>query len=110
VQYYNTGTAWSASRNLLIYFRDSDINSTKAFQPGGATNLVRTLFYNPCSGTNLAGLPISNAAGTPASQKCTSGGLYGPGGAPQVVTGAGQTLISSAGIVPTGYTFTQNGP
>jgi ABC-type phosphate transport system substrate-binding protein len=107
VKYWDPATspgAFTSTRNMYIYFRDADINSTTAFQTGGARNWVRTLYYNPCSGTTLTGAPISVAAGN-----CVSGGTYGPGGAPFINTLGGQTLVSSAGIVPS-YAFTASGP
>lgn len=81
------GALFSVSRPLYVYFRDSDINSTKVFQPGGSLNFVRTLFYNPC------------AAG---QTGCTTVGTttYGPGGAPFYASSTGQALISAAGIAP----------
>ena len=102
---YGTGfsTAWSISRNMYIYFRDADVNSTTIFQPGGTRNWVRTLFYNPCSGTTPNGTPIVNGT------NCTGGGAYGPGGAPYIASASGQALVSSSGIVPT-YASTIGGP
>lgn len=102
---YGTGfsTAWSVSRNMYIYFRDADINSTTIFQPGGTRNWVRTLFYNPCSGTTAAGVAI--VSGT----NCTSSNTYGPGGAPYIASASGQALVSTSGIVPT-YANTIGGP
>ena len=88
-------TAWSSTRTMYIYFRALDVDSPTIFQPGGTRNWVRTLFYNPCSGTTPAGAPISVAAGN-----CTGGGLYGPGGAPYIASASGQALVSSAGISP----------
>ena len=70
-------------RPLYLYFRDADITSTTAYQPGGTLNWVRTLFYNPCSG-----------AGTPGC--VTVGGtIYGPGGQPFIATAAAQADISA---------------
>ena len=94
---YGTGfsTAWSATRTMYIYFRDADVNSNTIFQPGGTRNWVRTLFYNPCSGTTPAGVTISVANGN-----CTGGGTYGPGGAPYIAGASGQALVSSSGIAP----------
>jgi hypothetical protein len=102
VSFTGSVTAYKATRNMYIYFRDADVNGTTAFQPGGTKNWVRTLFYNPCSGTTLNGTPIVNGV------NCTSAGLYGPGGAPAVAGGSGQTLISASGIVPS-YAFTVGG-
>ena len=95
-------TAWSSSRNMYIYFRAGDVNSTTVFQPGGTRNWVRTLFANPCSGTTAGGTPI--VSGT----NCTSSNTYGPGGAPFIATAPGQALVSSAGIVPA-YTYSVTG-
>ena len=100
---FSTG-AFSVTRNMYIYFRDADVNGTTAFQPGGTRNWVRTLFYNPCGGTTLTGATISVAAGN-----CTGGGLYGPGGAPEIAKAGTQALISSSGILPT-YASTIGGP
>jgi hypothetical protein len=102
VSFTGSVTAYKETRNMYIYFRDADVNGTTAFQPGGTKNWVRTLFYNPCSGTTLNGTPIVNGV------NCTSAGLYGPGGAPAVAGGSGQTLISASGIVPS-YAFTVGG-
>jgi hypothetical protein len=95
-------TAWSSSRNMYLYFRAGDVNSTTIFQPGGTRNWVRTLFANPCSGTTAGGTPI--VSGT----NCTSSNTYGPGGAPFIATAPGQALVSSAGIVPS-YTYSVTG-
>ncbi len=97
-------TAWSTSRNMYVYFRAADVDSTTIFQPGGTRNWVRTLFYNPCSGTTPAGVTISVANGN-----CTGGGTYGPGGAPYIASSTGQTLVSSSGIAPS-YAATVGGP
>ena len=96
VKYWTTGTPssgslYNVSRTLYVYFRHADINSTKAFQPGSTRNWLRTLFYNPCSGTDLAGATISVGAGN-----CTGGGTYGPGGAPYLKNNG--ALLSAAGI------------
>jgi hypothetical protein len=86
-------------RPLYIYFRDSDVNSPTAFEPGSTLNWVRSLFYNPCSGTG-------HTTGC-----VTIGGVtYGPGGQPYYATDAGQGLISAAGVDPTGYTVAVPGP
>jgi hypothetical protein len=103
VSFTGSVTAYKATRNMYIYFRDADVNSTSAFQPGGTRNWVRTLFYNPCSGTTLTGATIPSTGNA-----CTGGGLYGPGGAPSVALSSGQTLISASGIVPS-YAFTIGG-
>ena len=58
------------TRPLYIYFRHADIDSTKPFQPGISTNWVRTMLYNPGGST------------------------------PFICSGAGQTLLSAAGIQP----------
>jgi hypothetical protein len=103
VSFTGSVTAYKATRNMYIYFRDADVNGTSAFQPGGTRNWVRTLFYNPCSGTTITGAGIPSAGNA-----CTGGGLYGPGGAPSVALASGQTLISASGIVPS-YAFTIGG-
>jgi hypothetical protein len=87
---------------MYIYFRAADVDSTTIFQPGGTRNWVRTLFYNPCSGTTPAGTPIVNGT------NCTSGGTYGPGGAPFIASASGQALVSSSGIAPA-YTIQVSG-
>jgi hypothetical protein len=103
VKYYNTGTPSSGSlflvqRPLYIYFRHADIASTKAFQPGNSLNWVRTMLYNPCSGTG-------HTTGC-----VTIGGVqYGPGGQPYFAQAAAQASVSAAGIVPT-YAYTAAGP
>ncbi len=102
VQLYTTAPAWSSVRNMYVYFRHADVSTAAAFQPGSTRNWVRTLFYNPCSGSDLNGTPIVNGT------NCTSGGTYGPGGAPYIVNNP--ALVSSAGIDPTGYAFTLAGP
>jgi ABC-type phosphate transport system substrate-binding protein len=99
-----TGTgAWQITRNLYIYFRHADVDGSTIFQPGGTKNWVRTLFYNPCSGSTPNGTPIVNGT------NCSGGGLYGPGGAPFLASASGQSLISSSGIVPA-YSSTVGGP
>jgi hypothetical protein len=94
-----TGTLFGSVRNLFVYYRAADLNGTTAFQAGTTRNWVRTLFYNPCSGTDLAGNPISVAAGN-----CTGGGLYGPGLAPFLINGA--ALVESSGVNTTSGTGT----
>jgi ABC-type phosphate transport system substrate-binding protein len=74
-------------RPLYIYFRDSDVNSTTPWQPGGTLNAVRTLFYNPCA-TGESGCTTIN------------GITYGPGGPPFFATAAAQADIEAAGITP----------
>lgn len=102
VKFWNTGTPssgtlFNVTRNLFIYFRHADINSTKKFQPGGSLNWVRTMLYNPCA--------------TPGDPSCVTvnGVEFGPGGAPFVASGPGQALISAAGITPS-YSYTAAGP
>ncbi len=96
----DTNALFDISRPLYIYFRDADINSTQAFQPGGTLNWVRTLLYNPCPDNP----PV-------AGDGCTTVGsqTFGPGGAPYYDSTAGQALISAAGISPT-YAVTISGP
>ena len=96
------GPLFGISRPLYLYFRHADIadvapfGTDKPLQPGGIRNLVRELFYNPCS---------------PGQTGCVTIGTtqYGPGGKPFFATPAGQALVSAAGITPT-YTYTANGP
>ena len=66
----DTAGTFYPTRPLYIYFRHADINSTKAFQPGGSLNWVRTMLYNPGGST------------------------------PYWCSGAGQADISAAGIIP----------
>jgi ABC-type phosphate transport system substrate-binding protein len=91
------GALYNAPRGLYVYFRHSDINSTKKFQSNAQLNWVRTLFYNPCDGF------------IPGACVTVNGTQYGPGGQPYIATDFGQALISAAGIVPT-YTYTAAGP
>ena len=94
----HSGTLFDISRPLYLYFRHSDINSPKVFQPGGTLNWVRTMFYNPCSGTG-------HTTGC-----VTVGGVqYGPGGPPVFAQGSYQSNISAAGVTPT-YAYTPGGP
>jgi hypothetical protein len=67
---------WVSNRPLFIYFRHSDLSSTKKFQPGGTLNWVRTMLYNP-----------------------------GGAATPYVCSGAGQALIMAAGVTPTDCTL-----
>lgn len=67
-------TTYVDTRGLYIVFRNSDVASTKAFQPGGALNLIQDLFYNP-----------TNAGGA----------------TPYVKTDAGKAAIAAAGATPT---------
>ncbi|MFT4264660.1 MAG: hypothetical protein QM572_14835 [Nocardioides sp.] len=73
---------WTFSYNAI--FRDSDVSDTKAWQPGGKFNWVRTLFYNPADETNPDGV------------------------LPFVQTEAGKQLLEAAGVTPAyedkGYT------
>jgi ABC-type phosphate transport system substrate-binding protein len=81
-----TGTApdgdksYLDNRLLFVYFRKADLNSATPFEPGSTLNLVRTLFYNPCSGSGCTG--------------------FGPGGAPLYDSSVGQNDIAAAGINP----------
>jgi ABC-type phosphate transport system substrate-binding protein len=81
------GALFDVSRPLYIYFRDSDVTSTTAWQPGGTLNAVRTLFYNPC---------LSGQTGC----VTVNGVQFGPGGPPYFDTAAAQADISAAGIIP----------
>ena len=104
VKYWTTGTPSSGSlfninRSLFIYFRDVDVfNDSVPFQPGSSLNWVRTLFYNPCSGTGH-------------TTGCTTinGISYGPGGQPYYATSAGQALIAASGVNAV-YATTVGGP
>lgn len=88
----------NVTRNLYIYFRHADINSATPFQPGSTLNWVRTMLYNPCSGTG-------HTVGC-----VTIGGVqYGPGGQPYFATSAGQGEIAKSGITPT-YAYTAAAP
>ena len=103
VKFWNTGTPSSGTlfdvtRNLYIYFRDADINSTMPFQPGSTLNWVRTMLYNPCSG-----------AGHTTGCVTIGGVQYGPGGQPYFASTAGQGEIAKSGITPT-YAFTAAAP
>lgn len=91
---------FDVNRPLYVYFRDSDVNANSQAQPTSSAgiNWIRTLFYNPCPNPNSTLACV------------TVGGVqYGPGGAPWFATAQGQTLISSAGVVPT-YVFQAGGP
>ena len=95
----DNGALYDVNRPLYVYFRDTDINSSKIFEPGGTLNFVRAVLYNPCPGVN------GNTA-----QCVTIGGVqYGPGGQPYMASSAGQGLISASGINPS-YIFTHAGP
>jgi hypothetical protein len=95
----DTNPILNDQRPLYIYFRDSDVNSTTAFEPGSTLNWVRSLFYNPCSG-----------AGHTTGCVTIGGTTYGPGGVPFYQTASGQSLITGAGVDPTGYTVLVPGP
>jgi hypothetical protein len=84
----DTNPLFNPTRQLFIYFRDSDITSTVPFQPGTTQNWLNTLFYNPCltGGTGCSG----GATGTE----------YGPGGAPFIDQAGGQQLLTDAGVTP----------
>ena len=72
-------------RTLYMYFRNSDITSTTAFQPGTSENWLNTLFYDPCQ----------------AGQVCTGpGGIFGPAGAPYIQSAEGQLLLEDSGVTP----------
>lgn len=88
-------SAASFNRNLFLYFRDSDIASTKTFQPGGSKNWLNTLFYNPCTAA-------AQAAGTCVTSTDAEGASvqYGPGGAPDIDTSTGVQAMLDAGVTP----------
>jgi hypothetical protein len=95
---------YTDNRPLFVYFRDADVSSSTAFEPGSTLNFVRTLFYNPCPGgvvTGTNGCSAATVAGNPE--------VFGPGGAPFYATAAGQGLVSAAGITPN-YAVTIGGP
>jgi hypothetical protein len=82
-----TSGLFDVTRTLYLYFRNSDITSTTAWQPGTTLNWLRTLFYNPCE--------------VGQSGCITSGGsTYGSGGAPYIQQTAGQTDLEDAGVTP----------
>ncbi|WP_157417472.1 hypothetical protein [Nocardioides sp. Iso805N] len=70
--------AYVADLPFYLIFRESAIDSTKAWQPGSTLNWVKTLFYNP-------DYDPSDAAGAPA---------------PWIVSAAGQQLLTSLGLTP----------
>lgn len=92
------GSLFDINRNLYLYFRHADIQSSKPFQPGSTLNWVRTMFYNPCSG-----------AGHTTGCVTVGGNLYGPGGQPYFASAAAQSDISAAGIAPA-YVYNVSGP
>jgi ABC-type phosphate transport system substrate-binding protein len=83
---------FDVSRPLYIYFRDADVNSTTAWQPGGTLNAIRTLFYNPCA-TGETGCTTETVYGNSIT--------FGPGGPPYFATAAAGLDIEAAGITPT---------
>jgi hypothetical protein len=85
-------------RTLFIYFRNSDIYSGQAFQPGTTENWLNTLFYDPCL-PGASGCTTHTAGSGPglyASDGCTDG----PAGPPFIDTTAGQQLLIDAGVTP----------
>jgi hypothetical protein len=79
------GGLFNPTRTLYMYFRNSDITSTTAFQPGTSENWLNTLFYDPCQ----------------AGQVCTGpGGIFGPAGAPYIQSAEGQLLLEDSGVTP----------
>jgi ABC-type phosphate transport system substrate-binding protein len=100
--------AYLDNRNLYIYFRKADVDSTTAWQPGTLPNAVRVLFYNPCDpNTSNNGQPgVDNSTtGAPdghgfTSTDCVTVGTttYGPGGPPYFAKTAGLADIAAAGI------------
>jgi hypothetical protein len=107
VKFWNSGTPtgtpapgalFNVTRSLYLYFRHADIASATPFQPGGALNWVRTMFYNPCSGAGHTTGCVTIGADT-----------FGPGGAPYLATAGAQSTISASGITPT-YTYNVSGP
>ncbi|WGL51830.1 hypothetical protein P5P86_17975 [Nocardioides sp. BP30] len=73
-----SASAYVADLPFYVIFRESAIDSNKAWQPGSTLNWVRTLFYNPAYDPD-------DASGAPA---------------PWIVSAAGQQLISSLGLTP----------
>ena len=71
------GSLFDVSRPLYVYFRDSDLNSTAVWQPGGTLNQIKTVFWNP-TGTSFvcsaAGQALIAAAGVNATCNFTPGG------------------------------------
>jgi ABC-type phosphate transport system substrate-binding protein len=80
IKFIATAT-YTDSRGLYIVFRNADVASTKAFQPGGVLNLVQDLFYNPNNvggatpyvKTDAGKAGIAAAGATPAYVDCGSG-------------------------------------
>ncbi len=79
-------------RDLYMYFRDSDINSTTPLEPGGSVNWLRSLFYNPCQTGQTGCVTTTDPEGATVT--------YGPGGAPFIDTTAGFNDILQAGVSP----------
>jgi ABC-type phosphate transport system substrate-binding protein len=92
----DTNPLFDVQRPLYLYFRASDVSASGAWQPGGTTNPVRTLFYNPCPDS-----PPKAGDGCTAGTGIAAGQEFGPGGAPFFATAAAASDISAAGIVPT---------
>jgi hypothetical protein len=86
----DSGSVFNISRNLLIYFRASQLDSSGGWQPGTIPNAIRTLFYNPCDA-------FAQSTG---SCVTVSGTQYGPGGQPYYATTAAQEDIAASGINP----------
>jgi hypothetical protein len=87
-----TSGLFDPTRPLFLLFRNSDIASTTAWQPGTTENWLNTLFYDPCpAGANNC---ITVGSGANAA-------TYGPDGAPYIDSAEGQTLLEDAGITPT---------
>lgn len=101
------GTTYDDNRNLYIYFRKVDTFQAANWQPGSTQNWVRTMFYNPCTGTGTTYSQTANtlltgtAAATAGCQTDDFGNLVGPAGEPYFATGAAQAAISDAGVQPT---------
>jgi hypothetical protein len=96
VQLLSGAGKYATSRDLLVYFRTKDIDSTIKFQPGGTLNWVRTLFYNPCP----VGIGDPAFAADGCSIDGVSGIAYGSGGAPYYAGAAGQATIGASGVLP----------
>ena len=87
------GTAlFDPSRNLYMYFRNSDLTSTKGFQPGSTENWLNTLFYDPCLSGQTGCVTLTNQEGQSVQ--------YGPAGQPFIDSSQGYTTILDAGVTP----------
>ena len=90
----DSSTAFSQSRNLYVYFRDSDITSATPWQPGSTENWLNTLLYDPCPTGD--GTPPCKAIVNQEGNTVT----YGPGGQPFIDLPAGYQDMLDAGVTP----------